>query len=151
MKTDAAVPGQSLTDTPGNAKWESPPQYTNLEEAADYIFTQLNRPKNLSKVLAFLDVGVPVEAITNTILFAGFSEGKWTPDLAMLLVQPVAIQLIGIARAAGYDHAKIRLEKIDEEQTAKDIYALNLSGKEDDVDEEEQESANTGLLPELKE
>ena len=30
---DAPIPGQSLTDEPGNYPWEHPPQYTNPEEA----------------------------------------------------------------------------------------------------------------------
>ena len=30
---DAPVPGQSLTDKPGNSAWEHPPQFTSTDEA----------------------------------------------------------------------------------------------------------------------
>ena len=35
---DAPVPGQGLTDTPGNYPWEHPPQFTDTGEAADYVW-----------------------------------------------------------------------------------------------------------------
>ena len=31
---DSPVPGQSLTDTPGNYPWEHPPQFVDPEEAS---------------------------------------------------------------------------------------------------------------------
>ena len=40
---DAPVPGQSLTDTPGNYPWEHPPQFTDPEEASEYIWQMLHR------------------------------------------------------------------------------------------------------------
>ena len=33
---DAPIPGQSLTNTPGNYPWEHTPQYTDVMEAAEY-------------------------------------------------------------------------------------------------------------------
>ena len=35
---DAPIPGQSLTDTPGNAPWEHPPQYTGPELVLDGLY-----------------------------------------------------------------------------------------------------------------
>ena len=32
---DTPIPGQSLTDTPGNYPWEHPPQYPTMEEATE--------------------------------------------------------------------------------------------------------------------
>ena len=42
---DAPVPGQSLTDTPGNARWEHPPEYTDVEEASEYVWERLHKKK----------------------------------------------------------------------------------------------------------
>ena len=34
---DAPIPGQSLTDNPGNGAWEHPPEFADIEDATDYI------------------------------------------------------------------------------------------------------------------
>ena len=34
---DAPIPGQSLTDEPGNAPWEKPAQYDTVEEATNVL------------------------------------------------------------------------------------------------------------------
>ena len=72
---DAPIPGQSLTNTPGNYPWEHPPQYTNIKEASEYVWDVLHKEKNADQVLTFLKNGIPVEAIARTILFGGFMEG----------------------------------------------------------------------------
>ena len=41
--------------------------------------------------------GAPIENITNTITFAGFTEGSWTPDLGELLKMPLTVHFIGLA------------------------------------------------------
>ena len=60
---DAPIPGQSLTDTPGNAKWEHPPQFSNVEDAAEYIWDRLHEKEILSQVIAFLKEGTVFSVI----------------------------------------------------------------------------------------
>ena len=84
---DAPVPGQGLTDTPGNYPWEHPPLYTDTSEAADFVWDRLHRPEFAEQVIAMLDAGIPVEAIGRIIIFNGFMEGKWTPDVAFIIAR----------------------------------------------------------------
>ena len=42
---DAPIPGQSLTDTPGNSPWEHPPQFSNVNDAAEYVWNTLHEPE----------------------------------------------------------------------------------------------------------
>ena len=35
---DAPIPGQSLTDEPGNYPWEHPPKTASIEEAMDFVY-----------------------------------------------------------------------------------------------------------------
>ena len=98
---DAPIPGQSLTDSPGNAPWENPPQFAKLDEAADYVFKQLINPRNLKLTLAYLDKGVPFEMLADIIVFTGFQSGKWTVDVGQLLKPAVMHMLMGLARSAG--------------------------------------------------
>src|SRR3990167_4869869 len=74
---DVPVPGQSLTKTPGNQMWEKPPQFTNDEDATEFVYDQLMKPRAIEQMLALMDADVPIEHMARTILFAGFSEGKW--------------------------------------------------------------------------
>ena len=61
---DTPVPGQSLTDTPGNAAWEHPPEFTNVEKAADYTWDILHRENFLEQVISFLESDIPVEEVS---------------------------------------------------------------------------------------
>ena len=36
-----------------------------------------------------LDAGVPVEALGRVLLFAGFMEGKFSPDVAFIITEPL--------------------------------------------------------------
>lgn len=91
---DRTIPGQSLTSIPGNSPWEKPPQYTSLDKAMDSLMRNLGNEKKLIKMVVMLDNKVPVEALVRTILMSGFTEGKWTMDLAMLLSKPLAGMII---------------------------------------------------------
>lgn len=95
------LPGQSLTDKPGNAPWEHPPQYTNAHKACQFIFSQLMDPKIGSKTLMLLKGGAPIEWVAHSILFGGFSKGMWTPDLIVAMTKPVVAMLIMMAKKAG--------------------------------------------------
>ena len=97
---DAPIPGQSLTDTPGNAAWEHPPEFTDVEKAADYVWDILHKEDFLEQVISFLKDGTPVEVVARMILFGGFTQGKWTPDLAILLAEIVFKQVLAIGMRA---------------------------------------------------
>ena len=91
---DAPVPGQSLTDTPRNYPWEHAPQYATVEDASMQVWEGLHKKETMEKVVVLLDAGLTVEEITKVIVFAGFVEGKFTPDVGLLLTPIVAKELI---------------------------------------------------------
>ena len=95
---DAPVPGQGMTDKPGNYPWEHPPQYTDTEEATEFVWDKLTQPQFAEQVIGMLDAGIPVEAIGRIIVFSGFTEGKWNPDVAFIITEPIMkmIAMIGI-------------------------------------------------------
>lgn len=98
---DAAIPGQSLTMQPGAMPMEHPPQFANPEDALEYLWDRLTIPKQATKLLLMLKKGVPIEFIVNTVLFEGVIQGKWTPDLALLMYQVVIWQVETIAKKKG--------------------------------------------------
>ena len=48
---DAPVPGQSLTDEPGNYPWEHAPQHSDPEEVLDLLFDKLGQTLAAQKTL----------------------------------------------------------------------------------------------------
>jgi len=97
---DAPIPGQSLTDEPGNYPWEHPPQRASVEEALDDIYESLMQEQNMKRMFTLLRMGIPVEALVKIITFAGFLEGKYTVDVAKLLEPLVSMIITGEATLA---------------------------------------------------
>ena len=104
---DAPIPGQSLTNTPGNYPWEHPSQFAKVEDAAEYVWDRLHSEAMLDQVITLLKEGVPVEALTRMILFGGFAEGKWNPDVALLLSEIILKQIMAIGIKAEIPKMKI--------------------------------------------
>ena len=97
---DAPIPGQSLTDEPGNYPWEHPPQRATVEEALDEIYESMMEEQNMKRMFTLLRMGIPVEALVKVITFSGFLEGKYTVDVAKLLEPIVAMMIAGEAKLA---------------------------------------------------
>tara|TARA_R100000664_G_C2760144_1_gene150899 strand:+ start:2491 stop:3111 length:621 start_codon:yes stop_codon:yes gene_type:complete len=97
---NAPPPGHSLTDEPQKWAWENPPQYTDPEEAMSWVLSKIENPQVEENFVRLMASGVPIESITNTITFAGFTEGYWTPDLSEILKIPITAHFIGLAQEA---------------------------------------------------
>ena len=94
-RLDAPIPGQSLTDEPGNYPWEHPPKTPSIEEATDYVYESIMKPENMERMFTLLRMGIPIEALVKIITFSGFLEGRWTVDTAKLLEPIVAMMIAG--------------------------------------------------------
>jgi len=140
---DAPVPGQSLTDKPGNYPWEHPPQYTDSMEASEHVWDKLTDPLFSQQVIAMLDAGIPVEAIARVVIFAGFTEGKWTPDVGFMLAEVVMKMIATIGFTGGVKKFKISIEDLTNNNDMKEI--LNLKSRN-----EELEKAAKNLGKEIK-
>ena len=140
---DAPVPGQGLTDNPGNYPWEHPPQYTDTSEAADYVWDRLHQPEFAEQVIAMLDAGIPVEAIGRIILFAGFSEGKWTPDVAFIIAEPVMKMIASIGIKAGVENIRMSMSDITNKTEIQSIVKTKLNNQD-------AKKAATGVKKDIK-
>ena len=118
---DAPVAGQGLTDEPGNYPWEHPPQFTDPDEAADFVWDRLHRPEFMEQVIAMLDAGIPIEAIARVILFGGFTDGKWSPDVAFIIAEPVMKMIATVGMLGGVKNFRISLEDMTNENELNSI------------------------------
>ena len=128
---DAPIPGQSLTDEPGNYPWEHPPQTASIEEATDYVYESIMKEKNMERMFTLLRMGIPIEALVKVITFSGFIQGKWTVDVAKLLEPIVAMMLTGEAALAEIP-AKINLEDAGDTNFFNDMAERKFDMKENE-------------------
>lgn len=107
------IPGQSLTNSPDQAyNWEKPSEYSNPREAMLYVFETLTVPETTTNVLLSLNNGVGVIDIASITLYSGFLEGKWNPDLMLLLMEPTMYMVMALAEKANIPYS---LEAGDDE------------------------------------
>lgn len=105
---DGPIPGSSLTKEPRSQPWERPPQFVTVDDAMEHIMKTMLTTRKAVRLLALLDNGFPVEAMTRLITFGGFTQGRWTPDLAILLFKPVFAFILAMAKRAGIE-ARLRI------------------------------------------
>ena len=95
---DSPIPGQGLTDVPGNAPHENPAKLDKPDEAINYVIDKIqNDEQTHDAMLDLMASGRPIEALVNTVAFTGFTEGMWTPDIAELIKMPLTLYFIGMA------------------------------------------------------
>ena len=132
VNTGRPIPGQSLTEDPDNSDpWESPPEYTDFRKAFNYIAEELLEEEVYVPLVVAMGQGVPISDITLQILQRGFQEGKWNPDLFMMLLEPLMYFLLALAEKAAieprlYGDEEDDLEPEDEDDIA-NMKANNLT------------------------
>jgi len=101
---NAPIPGESLTASPDTPKtWEQPPRYTEQDEAMMAVYMELTETSTLKKLIGIINDGVPLDEIAQVILYKGYTEGQFTPDMMLMLAEPTIYLLISIA-----DYAEIK-------------------------------------------
>ena len=96
-----AIPGQSLTnskDQPQN--WERPPRHTDPREAMYAVFNSLIEPEVAANILLSINKGVGILDIASIMLYTGFIEGQWNPDLMLILMEPTMYMIMALAEKA---------------------------------------------------
>lgn len=102
------IPGQSLTNSPDQSyPWEGPPEFTNFREALNFIAEELLEEDIYVPIVVGIGQGVPLADITVQMLQRGFQEGKWNPDLFLLLMEPVMYLLMALAEKAGINDYRL--------------------------------------------
>jgi hypothetical protein len=141
-RTQRPIAGQSLTNDPNTPwAWEKPPRFTKKEEATDYFFNYFMEDGRYEAVMDVLEDGVSVMEVVQLVLTDSFEKGEINPDMIMLLAEPVAYILLGLAERAGIK-AQINddddMEDMDEEDR-ENIIASKLKTIDDPKGDDEGE------------
>ena len=127
-RTDRPIPGQSLTDSPETpAPHERPPRFTTKEEAIEYFSGMILQEETFPAIMKLIKSNVPIMNLVQVFLMQAFKQGLINPDLMLLIAEPLAYILMGLAEQQG-----IRYNIIDDD--------------DDDGSEEEEEAQDTDIF-----
>ncbi len=99
----APVPGESLTANPDQRlPFEEPPVHTDMNEAVEDLFFRMTEKESMDQIINLMRAEIPLEDIAQVVLFGGFREGAFTPDLLLNMLEPTIYILIWMA-----DYAEI--------------------------------------------
>jgi hypothetical protein len=143
---DTPVPGQSLTDEPGNYPWEHAPQYPTVEDASHVIWERLHREEVIDTIVILLRNGMTVENLTRVLVFSGFLNGKFTVDTAILLSPIVAKMIASIGKKAGVEKIKVTNPKVDSTKRLLEVVAKSEERKVDEEEEEIELEEGVGIM-----
>jgi|TARA_R110002051_G_scaffold15652_2_gene48419 hypothetical protein len=137
---NAPTPGESLTNSPDMPQaWERPPKHTEQDEAMEAIYLELTSDEALMPLIDMINEGVPLDQIAQVILYRGYTQGKFNPDLMLMLAEPTLYLLIAIA-----DYADIKdyvLYEGEEDDPDGAIYGDDVEPVSMDDDDDDKEKA----------
>lgn len=115
---DRPLPGESLTNDPENPlPFEKAPEYTDLTTALEYYFATFTEEGTYDNILELIASGTPLMNITQIVLYQGFQEGLFNPDLMMMLAEPITYMLAAFAEQEGIEFT---IQEDDEEDIEKE-------------------------------
>ena len=133
---NAPTPGESLTNSPDMPhSWERPPEFTQQDDAMEEIYMEITSDDNLMPIINIINDGVPLDQLAQVILYRGYTQGKFNPDLMLMLAEPTIYLLIAIA-----DYADIKdyvLYEGEEDDPDGQIYGDDVEPVSMDDDDDE--------------
>ena len=138
---NAPIPGESLTTSPDTPNsWERPPLYTTQEKAMEELYLLMTEKERLTELVKIIDDGVPLDEIAQVILYKGYTEGQYNPDLMLIMIEPTLYLLIAIADYAGIKDYVLYEGEDDDPDTEipnDNVTPVNMDDDEGETNKEE--------------
>lgn len=120
----AAIPGQSLTATPGQFPWEKPPMTADPVQALEVLLEQINSPPARKNLKYLLESGITAETVASAFVMGGVSEGMFDPNVAELVKIPLVVYIVNIGDEEGVEDINVTNTKPSEGM--QDVEGFNL-------------------------
>ena len=153
---DTAIPGQSWAKEPGSVPWEKPPMLNNAEEVMDYFMDKFSDEEAGKQLISLLKMEIPVSTVVDSMLLAGFSEGLFSPDVAILAAEDLSMLIMHLGNSAGVKYkltdadgevdVQDALHEIAKMQIKKESFNKYMMPKEEPEEEIVEDIAPTGLM-----
>lgn len=146
------IPGQSLTNSPDSPyPWEQPPEFTETQPAIESLYVSLTEDDAYEAIVDLIDADNTIADAAQIVLYAGFEEGLWNPDLMTLLIEPTMYLIMGLVERAGRLEYKIDREPEieDEEDKLQQVTAMEqlLTKTAVQAEEDKVSGVQKGVLP----
>jgi hypothetical protein len=98
----APIPGSSLTNSKDKpAPYETTPELNDAQAVTQSLWDRIREDEDvLDGVLDNMRDGLPLEDIAQVLLFEGFSQGKFNPDVMLNAIEPTIYLLAFLANYA---------------------------------------------------
>jgi len=147
---DAPISGMSLTAEVGSRPWQSPAQFTTVDEAIEFYMDRMATEQFYEQAIEVMEMGVPITTIANTMQTAGVMEGKHSIDVGMLVTPLIMEMLMLIAEEEGveYDDGLTAIKDNKTSDSTLDKLRNEMKEKIEEVKEEvdTKEDKPTGLM-----
>ena len=97
----SAPPGHSLTEDISKWAWGKPPQDSDPEVVIQKAINSLKQPMVKEEMMKLLMVGVSVEVMVEGYILQGFQDGKFNPDVGLLIKGPLSLYIANMAEEEG--------------------------------------------------
>jgi protein-tyrosine-phosphatase len=114
------IPGQSFADKPGNYPWERPPETADPKVALSKHLKKMSGAKYMDSALYMMEVGLPVEVLTNTTLTMAVGRGIHSIDVGLIIAPAIHKEIVSIAEMAGIEYDEYFPEEEEEKEAAKE-------------------------------
>ena len=101
---DGPIPGENQTSDERNYPWHRPPDFTNTDEALDHILEKLVDTREGFMYMNLIELDVSIAACVDMLVTQGISDGRWTPDFAIILAGPIARLFTIMAKSFELDY-----------------------------------------------
>ena len=144
---DAPIPGMSLTHALGDRPWQSPAQYSTVDEAIQYYMDRMTTDDFMDQLMDILELGISVSDIANIIQTSSVMEGIHSVDVGVL-VSPVIMEMIMfVADSAGVKY-ETGLDEPEEKPVSKAKIAKILNELETELEDKEEEQVTETIVEE---
>ena len=108
---DAPIPGQSLTDEPGNAPWEKPSEIDNVDDVKLHYVRMLSDQEVMDDLAVMFDGGMTVKPFIKTLVQSGAMQGIHTVDVGLLVMTDLSKFLTGAMKTYGIT---VKADEVDD-------------------------------------
>ena len=121
-----APPGHSLTEDNSKWAWGKPPKIVDPEQALEQAINSLKEGRVQLELVKLLMAGASVEMIVEGYLFQSFQDGRFSPDVAVLIKAPLAFYIASIAEESNIPYRFFENKDALDEGTMDDATMLEM-------------------------
>lgn len=95
-------------------------------QVLDMLVDKFEGPKRRQELFKMMLIGVSIETIVEGVIYQGFTEGAFSPDVGLLIKGPLGIILANMAEEEDIPYRLFENEDVLEEGTMDDKTFMNL-------------------------